>query len=76
MKKQNPHLLAFEARVRIGHESPLSHAWSEGGGWGHECQLSTNKACDFHVTLFGCQVGDTRASSRNVDHNTARTLYM
>ena len=50
-KKQNPHPLAFEARVGIGAREPsVSHL--ERGG----C-LSTNKACDFHVTLFGCWCG-------------------
>ena len=65
MKKQNPHPLAFEARVGIGAREPSVSRLERGGDGGtkRERQLSTNKACDFHVTLFGCRVGDTRASS-------------
>ena len=57
-KKKNPHPLTFEARVGVGGTRNLCLALGAREGYGgHECQLSANKACDFHVTLFGCLRG-------------------
>ena len=49
MKKQNPHPLAFEARVGIGAREPSVSRLELGMG---ARMPAVNKACDFHVILF------------------------
>ena len=53
-------------RVRRGgtddkKKNPTRSRLKRGGGWGHETKrvAGINKvSCKFHVTLFGCRVGD------------------